>query len=570
MKADLHVHTWHSTHSGALRFLRSHDCYSSPVDVYRTARARGMDLVTITDHDSIDGCLELLDRHPDLEDFIVGEEVSCRFPDGDIEVHLGVYGMTEALHRDLQPLRRNVFDVIARLREAGVFFALNHLFHFYRGQTSLESYLRLAHHVSALEGRNGAMLREHNVLIERYAAQGRRWAVVGGSDAHTLRRVGTTWTEVPGAGTADDFMQGLRDGRALLGELTGMRLMVAGEIYGVVGRYMASLAGFGPCEQPPWRRAACLTFSAVSLPFQFIPLVAALRTKAGERAVVRQALRLWEPVFARQDDHDRRSGGGAWVTDRRVAITGIGIVSAVGSTREETWRRMLDGECGIGPVSAFDASGFRSQVAGEVDMSTITDGFSRLEWRRWSRADRLGVVAADEALADSGVLDSGIDRTRVGVMLGAGTADLIRNETYFFRAITDGVGRARPSDAWNHFSNTPGDVIAGRHGLEGQRSCVVAACSSSTIAIGQAADAIRLGRVDAVVAGGTDALARLTYSGFNALRLMDSAPCRPFDRSPYRDEYRRRRSHADSGINGSCPAPRRADLRGACRLRLVL
>ena len=116
-------------------------------------------------------------------------------------------------------------------------------------------------------------------------------------------------------------------------------------------------------------------------------------------------------------------------------------------------------------------------------------------------------------------------------MLGAGTADLIRNEDYFFTTLTDGIDRARPSKAWNHFSNTPGDVIAHRHGFEGQRACVVAACSSSTIAIGQAADAIRLGRLDAAVAGGTDALARLTYSGFNALRLMDPLPCRPFDRS---------------------------------------
>jgi 3-oxoacyl-[acyl-carrier-protein] synthase II len=117
------------------------------------------------------------------------------------------------------------------------------------------------------------------------------------------------------------------------------------------------------------------------------------------------------------------------------------------------------------------------------------------------------------------------------VILGAGTADLIRNETYFFTTLTDGIDRARPSDAWNHFSSTPGDVIAHRFGLEGQRVCVVAACSSGTIAIGQAADSIRIGRLDAAVAGGTDALARLTYSGFNALRLMDPAPCRPFDRS---------------------------------------
>lgn len=215
---------------------------------------------------------------------------------------------------------------------------------------------------------------------------------------------------------------------------------------------------------------------------------------------------------------------------RRVAITGIGIVSSLGLTREATWARMVDGACGIGPVSAFDATGYRSQIAGEVAVEQLSSLFSPLQWRRWSRADRLGVVAADEAVQDSGLLDSGIDLTRVGVMLGAGTADLIRNEEYFFTTLTDGIDRARPSQAWNHFSSTPVDVIAHRHGFTGQRACIVAACSSSTIAIGQAADAIRLGRLDAAVAGGTDALARLTYSGFNALRLMDPLPCRPFDR----------------------------------------
>ncbi len=113
LRADLHVHTRHSKVSGTLRFLGSRDCYSRPADVYRVAKARGMDLVAFTDHDSIDGALELLDARPDCDDVIVGEEVSCWLPDGDIEVHLGVYGMTEALHRDVQPLRGNVFDVIA-------------------------------------------------------------------------------------------------------------------------------------------------------------------------------------------------------------------------------------------------------------------------------------------------------------------------------------------------------------------------------------------------------------------------------------------------------------------------
>ena len=122
--------------------------------------------------------------------------------------------------------------------------------------------------------------------------------------------------------------------------------------------------------------------------------------------------------------------------------------------------------------------------------------------------------------------------SRVGVFLGAGTADLLRNED-FYRDLDHrrASHRARPSDVWNHFPSTPVDVIAAQFGFEGPRGCVVAACSSSTIAIGRAAEAIRAGRADAALAGGTDALSRLTFSGFNLLRLMDPAPCRPFDRS---------------------------------------
>jgi 3-oxoacyl-[acyl-carrier-protein] synthase II len=214
----------------------------------------------------------------------------------------------------------------------------------------------------------------------------------------------------------------------------------------------------------------------------------------------------------------------------RVAITGIGLVTGLGATREETWRGMMDGACGIGPVTAFETAGYRSQVAAEVPMAPVQAARTPLERRRLSRSDQIGLLAAEEAVADAGLLDGELDRTRVGVLLGAGTADLIRNEEYFFTVLERGIGRARPSAAWNHFSSTPVDAVARRFGFEGARACVVAACSSSTIALGQAADAIRLGRLDAAIAGGTDALARLTYSGFNALRLMDPEPCRPFDR----------------------------------------
>ena len=195
LRADLHVHTCHSKQSGTLPFLGSRDCYSKPVDVYRMARARGMDLVCITDHDSIDGALELLTLRPDAGDVIVGEEITCRLPDGNVEVHIAAYDMTEALHRDVQHLRGNVFDVTARLRQAGVFFALNHLLHFYRRQLPLDRYLELVNEVPALEVRNGTMLPAHNELCERVVAAARfPLGMIGGSDAHTLRRVGTTWT----------------------------------------------------------------------------------------------------------------------------------------------------------------------------------------------------------------------------------------------------------------------------------------------------------------------------------------------------------------------------------------
>lgn len=306
MRADLHVHSCYSRQSGNFRFLRSRDCYSLPLDVYDVAKRRGMDLVTITDHDSIDGCLALLDAHP-CADFFISEEVSCRFPGAEIEVHLGVYGVTEAMHRELQPLRGNVFAVIEALRSSQVCFSLNHLFHFYRQQVPLASYLRLLSLVPAVEARNGTMLREHNELSMRLAREweggganafGNRIALLGGSDAHTLRRVGRTWTEAPGA-TSTEFLQSLGRGLTLPGGIHGTAATVAGDAYGVIARYAASLLGHGPHDHRSLERFACLLFVAMSLPVQFLPLALAISSKRGERAAVRlgaQALRASQSI----------------------------------------------------------------------------------------------------------------------------------------------------------------------------------------------------------------------------------------------------------------------------------
>jgi 3-oxoacyl-[acyl-carrier-protein] synthase II len=214
---------------------------------------------------------------------------------------------------------------------------------------------------------------------------------------------------------------------------------------------------------------------------------------------------------------------------RRVAITGIGLVTALGASREESWRRLIAGECGIRPATVFETEGYRSRVAAEVDMDAVDRDMSPLERRRRSRGDRLAVCAAAEAVEDAG-LPSSMDPSRVGVFLGAGTGDLLRNEQFYRTWLAHGIARARPSEAWNHFLSTPVDAIAAAFGFEGPRACIVAACASSTIAIGRAVEAIRSGRADAALAGGADALARLTFSGFNQLRLMDPEPCRPFAR----------------------------------------
>lgn len=286
-RADLHVHTRHSRVNGNVPFLRSRDCYSDPFAVYDLAKRRGMQIVTFTDHDSIDGCLEFLSRRPDTPDFLMGEEVSCWFPGTPIEVHLGVYGLTEAIHADLQPLRRNVFEAIALLQAAGTFFSFNHPFHFFRDQIALDDYLRLMSVVPAVEVRNGTMLPRHNELVERLwtRIRGADAPVVAGSDAHTLRRLGRTWTDAPGA-TAAAFLDSLRAGHGRAGGNHGGTHAVAGDAYGVVARYAASVFGYGPRDHSGWHRLLCGACVLASAPVQFLPAAIAWKGKLGERRAI--------------------------------------------------------------------------------------------------------------------------------------------------------------------------------------------------------------------------------------------------------------------------------------------
>jgi 3-oxoacyl-[acyl-carrier-protein] synthase II len=205
----------------------------------------------------------------------------------------------------------------------------------------------------------------------------------------------------------------------------------------------------------------------------------------------------------------------------------MGAVTSIGTTVFEFWRNLLEGVCGIRPLSLFDASAYRTRTAAEV--TEIPDAFlSPAEKRRMSRADRMGLVAAQEALAQAGLDAARHDPTRIGVILGGGTSGLLDSEQVYEKWLR---GRpAKPSRVLNHLPDAITDRIAQRFGLEGIKSTITTACSSAANAMGYACDAIAAGLADAVVTGGSDVLARLTYGGFNSLRSVDPDPCRPFDR----------------------------------------
>jgi 3-oxoacyl-[acyl-carrier-protein] synthase II len=214
----------------------------------------------------------------------------------------------------------------------------------------------------------------------------------------------------------------------------------------------------------------------------------------------------------------------------QVVATGLGAVTAIGADREGFWEGLTAGRSGIRDLTLFDPAGYRTRNAAWIDEDQLDLSFlSPAERRSSSRADRLGLLAAREAVADSGLDLSRLPPERLAVVLGAGAAGLLEAESWFERLVRTGR-RGSPRAIVHHFPDSVTDRIATHFGAQGIRSTVVTACSSSAGAIGQAADLLRAGLADVAITGGSDVLARLTYGGFNALRVVDPDPCRPFDR----------------------------------------
>jgi len=217
------------------------------VAVYERCRAVGCDFVAITDHDTIDGAIDLLSRRPDLEpDVIVGEEVTTWFPVTDQWVHVNVLGVDEKIHREIARLKWNIYDLVGYLRSRRLVHFLNHPLQSYRLQKKpmryVEDVLDLFTHV---EIGNGTLPATQNRAAAGIIDYGRRQGVtcfgVGGSDAHGLRHIGAYMTIAPGADKRS-WLASVAAGECVVqGREIGFTRLVA-QVYGIVGRYYRRLA----------------------------------------------------------------------------------------------------------------------------------------------------------------------------------------------------------------------------------------------------------------------------------------------------------------------------------------
>ena len=223
---------------------------------------------------------------------------------------------------------------------------------------------------------------------------------------------------------------------------------------------------------------------------------------------------------------------------RRAVITGIGAVTPVGNTAISTWDALVAGQSGITAVTQFDASLYDSRVAGEVKNFNPEAYIPRKEIRRMARCSQISVVAAHEAVQDSGLDLKSEDFTRMGVIMGTGVGgqdmfiDLIKS------GVTAGRMRGRPVDVINGLPNMPAFHISNVFGFRGPLNTVVTACAAGTQAIGVGVEEIRRGAVDVMLVGGVEAMiSEVFFATFEAMRAATTQndepqrASRPFDAS---------------------------------------
>jgi len=221
---------------------------------------------------------------------------------------------------------------------------------------------------------------------------------------------------------------------------------------------------------------------------------------------------------------------------RRVVITGMGAMTPLALTLEESWEGLLAGRSGVGPITQLDASPFPSRIAGELKGFEPTDYLNRKDARRMARCSQVAVATAQQALADAGLEVPLSDGERVGTLVGTAvggfenavdTADTFREQ---------GLARVNPLIGISMLTNMPSFHVSLWAGAKGPINTVVAACATGTQAVGEAAETIRRGAADVMICGGVEALMHFaviaTFCAMRGLSTRNDEPekaSRPFD-----------------------------------------
>ena len=213
------------------------ESYNDPAEVYHRCKRFGMSMVTLTDHDSIDAA-EVLRKY---SDFFLSEEATVKLPTGTL-LHLGVYGIAEKDHVEIQRRRGDFVSLLMYLTERKLFFSANHLFSSLTGRRDAEDFDWFASYVPAYEVRNGQMWKGANQQAQQMASKLGK-AGVAGSDSHTLAGVAQTFTEVPGARTVEEYFAGLRTGRGVIHGQDGSFLKITLDIFSFVGSVLKDRPG---------------------------------------------------------------------------------------------------------------------------------------------------------------------------------------------------------------------------------------------------------------------------------------------------------------------------------------
>lgn len=221
---------------------------------------------------------------------------------------------------------------------------------------------------------------------------------------------------------------------------------------------------------------------------------------------------------------------------KRVVITGVGAITPIGKNSAEFWKAVKDGVCGVDKITLFDAENFKCKIAAEVKDFDPNEYIDKKEARKMDRYTQFGVIAADEAMKNSGLDMEKEDPWRIGVITGSGVGGIETLAEQHQNLLEKGPGRVSPFFVPMMISNMAAAQIAIKYGARGANENIVAACASGTNAIGNAFNIIRRGECDAIIAGGAEAaVTPLSFAGFCSMKAMSTnnddpkKASRPFD-----------------------------------------